>query len=245
MWYVGCGQSYIIFHPSTTTSNYHNQAASTILGIELEKQGINSRAAISESAWMCLMTLISSEKQWSQHDSSIKPNALEFPLGNSCKSALMSDENSGVESKAAASSTQTVHCFQEFHEASQVQNPVSFRLPQTPTFWSWSWRNCIVCKSLTIWTLGSFSLTTNPTWCSLLLLLLYSAPWSRSSYSSAYVFSFSLRLLVSLLSRSFACSCCCRPASSSLLLLSLHKPAFLHLSSSSTKFPSSPPYRPS
>ncbi len=85
MWYVGCGQSYIIFHPSTTTSNYHNQAASTILGIELEKQGINSRAAISESAWMCLMTLISSRKQWSQHDSSIKPNALEFPLGNSCR----------------------------------------------------------------------------------------------------------------------------------------------------------------
>lgn len=100
-------------------------------------------------------------------------------------------------------------------------------------------------KSLTIWTFGSFSLTMNPTWCSLLLLLLYSAPWSRSSYSSAYVFSFSLRLLVSLLSRSFAGSCCCRPASSSLLLLSLHKPAFLHLSYSSTKFPSSPPYRPS
>ncbi len=85
VWYVGCGQSYIIFHPSTTTSNYRNQAASTILGIELEKQGINSRAAISESAWMYLMTLISSEKQWSQHDSSIKPNALEFALGNSCR----------------------------------------------------------------------------------------------------------------------------------------------------------------
>ncbi len=85
VWYVGCGQSYIIFHPSTTTSNYHNQAASAILGIELEKQGINSRAAISESAWMYLVTLISSEKQWSQHDSSIKPNALEFALGNSCR----------------------------------------------------------------------------------------------------------------------------------------------------------------
>jgi hypothetical protein len=43
----------------------------------------------------------------------------------------MSDENSGMESEAAASSTQTAHCFQGFHEASQVQNPVSFRLPQT------------------------------------------------------------------------------------------------------------------
>ncbi len=160
----------------------------------------------------------------------------------------MSDENSGMESAAAASSTQTVHCFEGRHEASHVQNPVSFRHPQNPTFWSWSWRNCIVSwcmmsrksqvpkpgfKSLTIWTLGSFSLTMNPTWCSLLLLLLYSAPWSRSSYSSAYLFSFPLRLLVSLLSRSSAGSCCCRPASSSLLLLSLHKP----LSSTSLLLP--------
>ncbi len=83
VWYVGCSQSYKVFPPSTTTSNYHNQAASTILGIALEKQGMNSRAAISECAWIYLMTLISSEKQWSQHHSSIKPNSLEFALGNS------------------------------------------------------------------------------------------------------------------------------------------------------------------
>ncbi len=172
----------------------------------------------------------------------------------------MSDENSRMESKAAASSTQTVHCFQGFHEASQVQNPVSFRLAQNPTFWSWNWRNCIVSwcmmsrksQGSNAWRQVSYHLDARKLFfnneshmmlpppsplvqCSLISFLL----------SSAYVFSFSLRLLVSLLSRSSAGSCCCRPASSSLLLISLHKPAFLHLSFSSTKFPSSPPYRPS